>query len=310
MYRAAMGELVLAENGQVAMSFRDAQRWGEYGAGKGLVLLMGDDTAGPFVFFSCFEPMEDEMPRGFAHGHDSDNWRISVQGTTNMGKYAYTQSQFRFQDGGVPYPGDNVAWGPKGGYGIVMFADRRGWPIRPVDEKLAEQMEGGQKAYSEQIGVEVLHPCPGAPAIRTTLGETTHGHLDSGFDTAEAWPEIVPGTRAALSVMGERTVGPVLVLLRSDPGALVVPGGTLGTEALHVVADGTGVVAGVTKTLGDFWLAEAGMQQPEVVAGPNGMSHVLVIGDRRALPEFDVGEDNRAWQNAVESVANDLGAQL
>ena len=309
MYSAAMGEADLAVNGQVAMSFRDVERWGQYGDGRGLVLMLGDATAGPWVFFSCFGPMENEMPRGFAHGHDSDNWRISIQGTTNMGKYAYTQSQFRFQDGGVPYPGDNVAWGPQGGYGIVMFADRRGWPVRPVDEKLVEQMETQQNAYSQQMGIEVLHPCPGAPAIRTTLGDTTHGHLDSGFDSAADWDEIVPGTRAAVSVMGEPTLGPVLVLLNSDSGAQAVPAGNLSTETLHVVAGGSCVVDGATKMLGDFWLTESGAQS-EVVAGPDGLSHVLVIGERQALPAFNVADNDRTWIDVVGGVAAELQGQL
>lgn len=55
--------------------------------------------------------MHEQMKVGVAHGYDADNWRISIQGTTNVGKYAYTGRQFRFQDGGLPYPGDNFTWG-------------------------------------------------------------------------------------------------------------------------------------------------------------------------------------------------------
>ena len=52
------------------------------------------------------------MPLSFAHPHASDDWRISVRGTTNMGRDAYEQGQFRFHDGGVPYASDDFAWGP------------------------------------------------------------------------------------------------------------------------------------------------------------------------------------------------------
>jgi len=68
-----------------------------------------------------------------------------------MGKYAYTQSQFRFQDGGIPFPGDNLEWGPAGGYGIVAFAGRRGWPICPVDPKAVTAMEAEHKPVAELL---------------------------------------------------------------------------------------------------------------------------------------------------------------
>ena len=79
------------------------------------------------------------MPLSFSHSHPSDNWRISVRGTTNMGRDTYAQGQFRFHDGGVPYASDNFAWGPDGGYGIIMFADRRGFAIKPVKASIAAE---------------------------------------------------------------------------------------------------------------------------------------------------------------------------
>lgn len=311
MYSTPVSKVNPAVNGQVNLSFRDVEGWRRFfGVGKSLDLLMGDDTAGAYILFSCFGPMEDEMPRGPAHGHDSDTWRISIQGTTNVGKYAYTQGQFRFQDGSITYPGDNVAWGPQGGYGMLIFADRRGWPARPVDKKFQERAAVQQKPFSDKLGIQVEHTRPDASStIRTTLGETFHGHLDSSFETAGDWNEVSTGTRAAVSLMGERRVGPVLVLLNSDPGARVVPAGRLGTEALHVIAEGSCTVDGATKTLGDFWLSEAGAQS-EVVAGPEGLSHVLVIGERQMLPKFIVGDRDQHWIDAIIGVTAMLQSQL
>src|SRR5919112_1315415 len=85
-------------------------------------------------------PPADQMPLSFAHAHASDNWRISVRGTTNMGRDAYAQGQWRFHDGGVPYASDNFAWGPEGGYGIIVFADRRGFAIEPVKASIATEV--------------------------------------------------------------------------------------------------------------------------------------------------------------------------
>ena len=67
------------------------------------------------------------------------------------------------------------------------------------------------------MGIDVQDPCPGAPAIMTTLGPTTLAHLDAGFDTSEQWNEIVPGVRMAAGLAGEPTCGPVLVFVDSRP---------------------------------------------------------------------------------------------
>jgi hypothetical protein len=290
MYSTPVGKIAPAVNGQLNLSYRDVEGWRRFfGVGKSLDLLMGDDTAGPYVLFSCFGPMEDEMPRGPAHGHDSDTWRMSILGTTNVGKYAYTDGQFR--------------------YGVLIFGDRRGWSACPVDKNLQEQAAVQQKPFSAKLGIQDEHPSPEGSAIASTLGETSLGHLDSSFDTAKDWDEVSPGIRATVSLMGDRSVGPVLVLLKGDPGAGVVPAGNLGTETLHVVVEGACTVDGVTKTFGDFWLNEAGAQ-PEVVAGPEGLSHVLLIGERQALSKFTVGESDQHWIATVAGVAAKLQTLL
>ena len=106
------------------------------------------------------------MPLSFAHAHASDNWRISVRGTTNMGRDTYEQGQFRFHDGGVPYASDNFAWGPDGGYGIIMFADRRGFAIRPGEGR--DRREGGAGAGGRRRPPRHRHagPVPGRPRHR------------------------------------------------------------------------------------------------------------------------------------------------
>ena len=310
MYSTPVGKIDPAVNGQLNLSYRDVEGWRRFfGVGKSLDLLMGDDTAGPYILFSCFGPMEDEMPRGPAHGHDSDTWRMSILGTTNVGKYAYADGQFRFQDGSISYPGDNVAWGPKGGYGVLIFGDRRGWPACPVDKNLQEQAAVQQKPFSDKLGIQDKHPSPEGSAIASTLGETSLGHLDSSFDTAKDWDEVSPGIRATVSLMGDRRVGPVLVLLKGDPGTAVVPAGNLATETLHVVVEGACTVDGVRKTFGDFWLNEAGAQ-PEVVAGPEGLSHVLLIGERQALSKITVGDRDQHWIDTVAEVAAKLQSLL
>ena len=274
------------------LSFRETEQWIDFSgassiSGKSLALLIGDPNCGPSISLTSRPPEEEEMQRAPAHGHPSDNWRISIQGTTNMGKYAYGPGQFRFQDAGIPYAGDNLAWGPDGGFGIIMFADRRGSPIRFVepDHEYQAGADEGARAFADKFGFELCDPCPGA--IHTTLGKTKHGHLDTSFDESDSWTEVTPGVRLAVSLLGEVKAGPVL---RCDPGTPVCPAGTVGTEVFHAIVAGSCDVEGSTRKLGDAWVTAPG-PQPEVVAGADGLSHIIVFGDRRALADFVASGD-------------------
>jgi hypothetical protein len=251
------------------------------------------------------------MPLSFAHAHASDNWRISVRGTTNMGRDAYTQGQFRFHDGGVPYASDNFAWGPDGGYGIIMFADRRGFPIRPVKAELAEQMMPAQEAAGRAMGIDVQDPCPGAPAIITTLGPTTRAHLDGGFDTSEQWDEIVPGVRMAAGLAGEPTCGPMLVFVDCAAGTEAVPVRSIGSETIIAPVSGSLDAADVTMSHGDVRVEEADVDHPALMAGPDGAQVVVIFADRRELRSaLDNGRMSGALGAALSPVLEDLQRQL
>jgi len=292
-------------------SFREAEAWVDFSNGKDLALLLGDPECGPLIELTSRPPEPEEMPRAPAHGHASDNWRITIQGTTNMGTYAYGPGQFRFQDGGVPYAGDNLAWGPEGGFGIIMFADRRGSPIRFVerDHPFQEGADQGARAFADAYGFALCDPCPGAPAIRTSLGQTQFGHLDTGFEESDWWPEAAPGVRFATSLLGEVTAGPVLALLRCEPGAPACPAGTVDTEVFHAVVAGSCQVEGSPRALGDAWVTAPG-PQPGVVAGPDGLSHIVVFADRRAVGGFAASGDvaGRRVADSLLQATADLSA--
>src|SRR5206468_1932649 len=211
---------------------------------------------------SYVEPTDEQMPLSFAHSHASDNWRISVRGTTNMGRDSYEQGQFRFHDGGVPYASDNFAWGPEGGYGIIMFADRRGFAIRPVKAEIADRVTPQQEAAGASLGIDMRDPCPGAPAIATTMGPTERAHLDGGFDRSGEWDEIAPGIRLAAGVAGDPTCGPVLVFLDCGAGVEAVPARSIGSETVVAPLAGSDDAAAVTPAPGGVRAEAAAAQQP------------------------------------------------
>jgi hypothetical protein len=211
----------------------------------------------------------------------------------------------------VPYASDNFAWGPDGGYGIIMFADRRGFPIRPVKAELAERMTPAQEVAGRAMGIDVQDPCPGAPAIITTLGPTARAHLDGGFDTSEQWDEIAPGVRMAAGLAGEPTCGPVLVFVDCAAGTEAIPVRSIGSETMVAPVSGSIDAAGATMNQGDVRVEEADVEHPALVAGPDGAQVVLIFADRRELRSaLDDGRMSGALGAALSSVLEDLQRQL
>ncbi len=271
-------------DGHVDANFEDRDAWVQDQLGATILpIMLGDEDCGPFVVFSHVEPCEDQMPLSFAHAHTSDNWRISVRGTTNMGTDAYEQGQWRFHDGGKPYASDNFAWGPEGGYGMIMFGDRRGFAIQPVKPEIAEKVTPEQEMAGQALGIDMRDPCPGAPAIQTTMGPTSRAHLDGGFDGSSAWDEVSPGVRGSTGILGEPSGGPVLLFIDAAAGSEVLPARTIGSESIVVPVSGSIRAAGSELAHGDVRIEEADVEHPAVVAGSAGAQVVVLFGDRRAL---------------------------
>lgn len=311
MYRILSTTPMPEVDGHVDASYTDRSGWAEDLGAKILPIMVGDDHCGPFVVLSYVEPSEEQMPLSFAHAHASDNWRISVRGTTNMGRDTYEQGQFRFHDGGVPYASDNFAWGPDGGYGIIMFADRRGFAIQPVKAEIAERVTPAQQAAGTFLGIDMQDPCPGAPAIATTMGPTSRAHLDGGFDTSDEWDEITSGVRMAAGLAGEPASGPVLVFLDCAAGSEAVPTRRIGTETVVAPVTGSVVAAGTTLAQGDVRVEQADVEHPALVAGSDGAQLVLIVADRRALRSaLGDGRVAGALGAALSTVLADLQRDL
>jgi hypothetical protein len=298
-------------DGHVDATYTDRAGWSKDMGAQILPIMLGDDHCGPFVVLSYVEPSEEQMPLSFAHAHASDNWRISVRGTTNMGRDTYEKGQWRFHDGGVPYASDNFAWGPDGGYGIIMFADRRGFAIRPVKPEIAERITPAQKAGGELLGIDMQDPCPGAPAIATTMGPTERAHLDGGFESSGDWDEAGPGVRMSVGIAGEPTCGPVLAFLDCAAGSEVLPARSIGSETIIAPVSGSIDAAGTVLTEGDVRVEDGDVEHPRLVAGPDGAQLVVIFADRRALrAALDLGSVAGPLATSLSTVLAELQDQL
>ena len=233
-----------------------------------LPIMVGDDDCGPFVVLSYVEPTDEQMPLSFAHAHASDNWRISVRGTTNMGRDTYEQGQFRFHDGGVPYASDNFAWGPDGGYGIIMFADRRGFAIQPVKAEIAAKVAPEQAAAGAFLGIDMQDPVPRRPGDRHDDGPDDPRpprrwlrHVrarGTRSPPASAWPPASPASRPAGRCSCSST---------APPACEAVPARSIGTETIVAPVSGSVEAAGATLAQGDVRVEEADVEHPALVAG-------------------------------------------
>lgn len=311
MYQILSTTPVEPVDGHVDVHFTERSGWSDSLGATVLPIMVGDDRSGPFVVLSYIEPTDVQMPLSFAHAHPSDNWRISVRGTTNMGRDTYEQGQFRFHDGGVPYASDNFAWGPDGGFGIIMFADRRGFAIRPVKAEIAERVTPEQDMVGAALGIDMQDPCPGAPAIATTMGPTTRAHLDGGFDTSDTWDEITPGIRMAAGLLGEPACGPMLVFLDCAAGHEALPPRSIAAESIVAPVSGSIDAGATTLVQGDVRVEEAGLEHPALVAGPDGAQLVLIFADRRALrAALDAGTMAGALGPALSTVLTELQSRL
>lgn len=317
MYSVRMQFLPDVVDGHIDLSFRKPETWGSLShpgvtGARSTTIMMGDPDAGPLISLAWFPPIEEDMARGWAHGHDSDNWRITLLGESHMGRESYGAGEFRFQNGGQPYGNDDYAGGPEGGYHLVMFGDRRGFPVRPVKQDYRAQAAEMAERGAAGLGITILDPYPAEEqGVQTNLGTPDKaGKVEGTFAEAASWPELVRGVTIAAGLVGESERGPVILLLQAKAGATARPACTFATEVLHMIVKGSCTIGADALRLGDVRLQEADAPSPAIVAGPDGLSLVLVVGDRREIqPEVEAPEEAMAWVGAVDLLVSGLARQ-
>lgn len=293
-----------ATDDHVLWSFRDMGRWLNVGGPALLWVMLGDPTTGPLFGFSHFPPGVHFS--GPAHCHASDTFKISLKGEFSIGRKRFGPGEFRVQPGWKVYPSEGLVSGPDGGWELIFSGDRRGLRVRFAKELLPGSEEDEREwahrratsAYLRDVGGDLLSDDPADGCGPSTLTTTSRdvaerGNLDGSFARHGSWPSVTPRTRALVSLMGDRTTGPVHVLAVTEAGGTASPACRLDTEVLRLVIDGSCEIDGRTYSTGDIRVQRAGRRCGPVVAGPDGLHELVVIGDRRALDE--VTDDTSWW---------------
>jgi hypothetical protein len=305
----------------IELSFREADLWpGDVHGMLTTILLVGDEENGPGIALTSLDPGVESLP-GKAHGHASDNFRISLLGSFVMGRERYEPGAFRFQDGWRVYPSDSSSSGADGGWEITMMADRRGTRRRQVQGWVPGSPEAEAEVALQQYFATTFEfdgdlvdsdgsvAC-GPSALVTTIGPTGNsGKLNGSFADSDMWPAVTSSTRAVVSVMGDRFCGPVVVLAVTAPGETAMPACSFDTEVLRIVVAGSCCIDGRTYGKGDMRMQLPGHRSERVMTGPEGLQEMLVFGDRRYLGvDANCGEEG--WPTLLRGITDELLGRL
>jgi hypothetical protein len=287
-----------------------------------VLIGMGDPTAGPLVglFYdapSTPEQLAEPPDLAPAHSHPCDNFRVVMKGELWVGQERYHHGEFRLQRTGRPYGRDGDAPDPEGNWRIIFFADRRGHRVRPTNQQLraeyasADAITRTKAHFGEVLPVVLADEDDGVDGLVTTVDKpfSRLGHIDSSFDESDGWEPVGDGGRLAVTLMGVHDVGPVVLLQRTPPGAVATPAVTFGSDVFRCVIRGTYQRTGETVSMGDTLTRAEGREWDEVVAGPDGLDEVIIVGDRRGAHPESTGA-NAAWAATVGDLVTRLQADL
>lgn len=149
---------------------------------------------------------------------------------------------------------------------------------------------------------------PPLPSVATTIGSCRHGFLLGSFDANDGKRELGEGVQVTASMWGDRASGPVMLMIKGEAGATVIPGFTSATETMCVLASGSCRIGATSYNFGDLRIQAADLHQEEVTAGPEGVELMLLIADRRALPK--VAAADASWGAGLDVLVAELGSDL
>jgi hypothetical protein len=291
-------------------------------SGMPVLMAIGDPEAGPLIGLFYDAPSTPEQLAGDtdltpAHSHPCDNFRVVMKGELWVGQERYHHGEFRLQRSGRPYGADGDAPHVEGNWRIISFADRRGHRVRPTNPELRKQysspevIERMKDYYGDLLPVILPDEDDGVQGLVTTIDKpfSKQLHIDATFDEAGTWDD-VGDARIAVSIMGVHDVGPVYIVQHTPAGAVATPSMTFDSDVFRCVIDGTALTGGTTLEMGDTRTRPPGTTWDEVIAGPDGLNEVIIVGDRRGAAPTVLGDDLGEWADYLASTVARLQTGL
>jgi hypothetical protein len=283
------------------LSFRDTTNWPRVGPDEGLppslFMSLGDPVSGPDIQLAIFSPPPNDMYLD-THYHGSDQFRAVIQGEIHVQRKYLMASQFGYQISGVPYregfragKGEDL-WmfavhgerrgarstmlGTDGDFQSIAFGDDQlDRPVASKDDPYWDDVPGGSK---------------GIIGLGTTLGRQVGGFVWGSYGEDKGWRPLIPGVSITAGVLSDRISGPVILTLRSEMGRPAVPRATYGTEVAFSVIRGSCQIGDRKYIAGEVRIQKAGTTMDAIVSGPDGLDAVLMIADRRMLPQTEASD--------------------
>ncbi|HEY3942902.1 MAG TPA: hypothetical protein VGL60_10490 [Acidimicrobiales bacterium] len=291
-------------------------------SGMPLLVGIGDPERGPLVglFYdapSSADQLADPPDLTPAHSHPCDNFRIVMKGELWVGRERYHHGEFRLQRSGRPYGSDGDAPDLEGNWRVIVFCDRRGHRVRPTNPELRSQYASPEaiartkEHFGDVLPVVLDDADDGVDGLVTTIDKpfSKLGHVDASFEESGQWPELGDGARAAVSLLSDHEVGPVVILQRTPAGRVATPAATFGSDVFRCVVGGWHERDGARVQMGDTRFQAAGTGWEAAVAGPEGLDELIIVGDRRgAVPQ--VGADAGPWASDLARVLEGLSRGL
>ena len=287
------------DSGGLDLSFHATESWAPYvidGARVNMVTL-GDRERGPIAILLSLpafgRPIDPETGFGedTVHHHPSDGLRLILRGDFMVGREYYRPGEARLQAGGEFYGpeafGPVVARGDTPCWLIVAFLDRRGggmYVADPAGQARSDAIEAHMLPLFERLGIDrALGETDGYSTLACSLaGDVEQGRFNLSSSGGPDW-ERFDGFQAALSLGGDKNVGPVIITISADAGATAVPPGIIGPEIMMIVTSGSCVAGESCYRDGDIRLFGEAAALPEIVAGPSGAGLYLILGNRAEL---------------------------
>jgi hypothetical protein len=292
-------------------------------SGMPVLVGMGDPVVGPLVGLFFDAPSTPEQLAGPpdltpAHSHPCDNFRVVMKGELWVGQERYHHGEFRLQRSGRPYGRDGDAPHVEGNWRIIFFADRRGHRVRPTNPELRaksstpEVLEMTKQRFGGLLPVVLPDDDDGVEGLVTTIEKpfSRLGHVDASFDEAATWAAVGDRVRIAVTLMGDHEGGPIVIVQRTEAGAQATPKLTFGSDVFRCVVAGSHQEGELVRSMGDTRFHAGQDPWEAVVAGPDGLDEVIIIGDRRGSTPEATGHDVDGWADHLRETIGHLEAQL
>ena len=210
-------------------------------------IFLGDPNTGPAISLSQ-RGVPDASYRTPTHYHGTDEFRIVLRGRAERAVNQHTLEgrQFLFQDAGMGYvegfSGSEEVWA------VLIPGDRRGMASAALAGDIPQpKIEDLPRSIGRRPRpLRPLSNWPSRtragrkiPSVSTTVGSCRHGFLVGSFDAEDGWRELGEGVQVAAGMWGDRASGPIMLMIKGGPGAMVIPGFTSATETMCVLAAGS-----------------------------------------------------------------------